>query len=236
MEEPDLSGLVMAALARTMTPEKVEAMVSEAVDRLVAASIREAFEWGDTRKQIKAAIGDSLRVSSLDIPAYGDLIRGLVRKAVEARVSGAVAAKLAEDMDEILSLAPKTAKLSELVAVVLEEAKESASIECDCPGEVRIWLLVEDRGHGYRHIYLHPGPAPTDKYTGRSVKHSAAYRFDLTPEGVIYHASIRGHDPKAGGLLGRLYKSDALIRAYYACGTVIEVDEEFCVTEWDPYD
>jgi hypothetical protein len=214
-EQPDnLSGLISAAGAAKMTPEFIEQEIDTRVGKLIVESVDKALRtWSDTGKLIEKAIEDALRVDRLDLPSYGATVTAMLKLQLEATVAPLVAGKLAEDMAELLKLAPKEIKLSEIAAEMLKGREGEY-------GEL-ITVFVERTEYGSAWIYLDETVRP------RSEKHRFDYQLLLGQDGRIASATLKERDIKSTTRIGRSYGIDQRIRAWYACGSIIELDEDY---------
>lgn len=109
------ANLISAAVASKMTPEFVEKQVNSRLEKLVVEAVDSALcRFSNTGKMIEKAVHEALRVDRLDLPSYGSVVAGMLKSQIESQVSVLVAGKLAEDMAELLSIAPSEIKLSEI--------------------------------------------------------------------------------------------------------------------------
>lgn len=249
MSEPaPFAHLVQAALNDAVTPEKIAAKVSAHVEKAVDQAIADAmYSWSDTGKLVKGAIEDSLRVNKLDIPSYGHVVGQIVERAIQARVSEVVAAKLAKDLEDLLSLAPKRVKLSELVAELL--GKDGKDDPCHCGPRGRIYCNVEWNDWASAYVNLSK-EKPTNRYDSEIrflvnlPKKPDDYARGEVPEGPISSGHVKGMDlqkdirfgygtehAKQKTEFGRWFGFEQKILAMHACGTIIELDENDVVTE-----
>ena len=223
MSDNDLGGLISRAVAEKMTPEFVEKEIASRVDKLVRESIDDALRtYSTTGKLIKSAVEDALKVDRIDLPSYGDVVSKILKAQIEANVSDLVQGKLAEDMAELLSLAPKTIKLSEIAAEMLEQ-------HSDKYGEV-ITVIVERNERGSAWVFLDED----NVYRSRE-KYQAKIRMLIGQDLRISHASIGDRDMSKSQSIGRAYGLEQKIRAYVACGTEIVIDEDFVTTSVGDY-
>lgn len=215
------SDLISGAVAERMTPEVVEPMILERVDKLITTAIDDALRnYSDTGKLIKEAVSGALRVGGLDLPAYGDTVHSILKSQIEANVSELVAGRLQEDMAELLQLAPKTIKLSEIVEQMRTERHG------DEPGE-KCTRIVERSEYGSVHVYL-------DDFEAGLSKHRCDVSIFVGKDGLISSAGVGSRGLKDRASIGGRYGLEQRIRSFYACGTLIEIDEEDVdVGSWD---
>jgi hypothetical protein len=220
----DLTSLISSAVSAKMTPEFVEKEVNTRVEKLIVESIDRALRsYSDTGKLIEKAIDDALRVERLDLPSYGNVVAGMLKVQIEAKVAPLVAGQLAADMDELLNLAPKEIKLSEIAAEMRKRH------EGEGYGEV-ITVMVEHNAYGSINVYLDEDEA----HAARDM-HKSEVRLHIGTDGKILGATMRGRDFKATNDIGRSYGLSQKIRAYFACGTTIILDEDAVSTSVGDY-
>ena len=218
-----LTNLISTAVTAKMTPDFIEKEVNSRVDKLIVESIDRVLRgYSDTAKLIEKAVEDALRVDKLDLPSYGEVVTGMLKTQIESRVSELVAGKLAIDMEELLSIAPKEIKLSEIADGMRERYRDRHE---HAYGKV-ISVLVEesDAVSGYHRVGL------DEERDDRRMVRDCAYQLSLDKDGKIFSASLDGRDIKSTTQLGRAYGIAQLIRGWYACGTTVILDEDDVVT------
>lgn len=217
---PDLGELISATVARQLDASFVEKEIETRVSKLVVEAVDRALRgYSETAKLIEKAVEDALRVERLDLPSYGVTVAAILKTQIEAKVSEVVAGTLAAEMDELLKLAPKTVKLSEIAKEMIE-----GRISDEGWGEV-ITVIVERSDRGYCNIFLDEEEVhePRDKW-------KCQHRLAVDDKGSIYSATIANVDLKKATRFGHFYGIDQKLRAYVACGTKILIDEDDVVT------
>lgn len=220
----DTTDLINKAVAEVMTPDFVKSQVASRVQKLVVEAVDDALRsYSDIGKQIKEAVKASLAVNDLHLPSYGLLVTGMIEQQVKDHASALINARLAEDIRELLNIAPAEIKLSAIAKGMIEGRHE------DGYGEV-ITVIVERTEYGSVWLYLdeeqhHPF---RDKYQCR---HSLL----LNQDGTISSARLDKRDLKDTQHIGRTYGLPDRIRAYYAAGTKIVLDEDAVVTSVGDY-
>ena len=212
-----LNQLVIDAVAVTVTPEMIQEKVQKHVDDIVKDALREALSvYGETGKQIKVAITKALQIHDLDLPEYGLMVSQMVQASVAQYTNQLVAEKLAEDMRDMLSLAPKTIKLSEIVASMFEDNEELQEVFCE----------LKEASYGESR-WLHLSPERlSSRDSGR-----ADIRVLIDKNGKVAAGWLGEKDLKTTKSFGNFYGLEQKFRVYYACGTVIELDEDNVTTE-----
>ncbi|WP_242183308.1 hypothetical protein [Sphingomonas sp. CARO-RG-8B-R24-01] len=220
----DLTSLISSAVSAKMTPEFVEKEVNTRVEKLIVESIDRALRsYSDTGKLIEKAIDDALRVERLDLPSYGNVVAGILKAQIEAKVAPLVAGQLAADMDELLNLAPKEIKLSEIAADMCKRH------EGDGYGEV-ITVIVEHSDYGTATVYL-----DEEQVLAEHDRRRSEVQLHIGKDGKLLSATMRGRDLKTTDYVGRSYGLNQKIRAYFACGTTITLDEAAVSTSVGDY-
>lgn len=220
----ELTGLISAAVAAKMTPEFIEKEVGTRVDKLIVESIDRALRsYSDTGKLIEKAVEDALRVDRLDLPSYGSTVLSILKAQIEATVAPLVAGQLAKDMEELLNLAPKEVKLSQIADEMLKGR------ERDGWGPV-ITVEVERTEYGSAWVYL-----DEREHHERRAEHEAQHRLLIGKDGVISGGWLDRRPMQDGQYVGRSYGLAQKIRAYVACGTQIILDEDAVITSIGDY-
>jgi hypothetical protein len=220
--EHNLTGLISAAVAEKMTPDFVEKEVNTRVEKLIVESIDRALRsYSDTGKLIEKAVEEALKVERLDLPSYGAIVTDMLKAQINARVSELVAGRLAADMDELLGLAPKEVKLSEIAEYMLEEFKEGDHWG-DC-----ITVIVEETRYGSTWVFL-----DAEKHHEDRDKYRCKFRMQVSEGGEIHGAYVgdsdfaRDNHGKRDKWIGRAHGLEQRLRAYVACGTKIILDTD----------
>jgi len=230
-ETLNLGTTISAMVAARMTPEFVEKQVESRVDKLIVEAVDSALRsYSETGKLIEKAVQDALRVERLDIPAYGEMVSKMLAVQIERVVAPLVSERLANDMEELLKIAPKTIKLSEIAAEMRKRHEGEAH------GDV-ITCHVEETEYGSWWVYLDEDEhldRVKPSWGGRDYK-SADIRLLIGKDGLISSATINGRDVKDAKHFSTSYGLDQRIRAYFACGTIIEIDEDNVATSVGDY-
>lgn len=223
--DDQLSSLISAAVARRMTPDFIEKEVQTRVDKLIVESIDRALRsYSDTGKLIEKAIEEALRVDRLDLPSYGATVAGMLKTQIEARVAPLVAGQLAADMDELLKLAPKEVKLSEIAAYMLKSHEEEGD------WGPRITVDVERNDYGSTWIKL-----DDEEALERRDLYKAKFRLLVDKDGRISGFYAGEDKVSAKSWIGAAYGIEQKLRAYVACGTKLIIDEDAVVTSVGDY-
>lgn len=215
----NLAELINGAVAARLQGEFVEQQVTARVDKLVVDAIDNALRsYSDVGKMIEQAVKDALRVDRLDLPNYGMMVTEMVKRQIELRASEVVAGRLEQDIEDLLRLAPKEIKLSKIAEQMLEQS--------DVDYGDAITVIVE-RNDRYSSVWLYLDP---EKHRSDRDKYRCKHRLHLSEDGTI-HGAYLGEDKYdiRKNYIGRAYGLEQSIRAWVACGTRIELDEDFVV-------
>jgi len=219
----ELGNLISAAVTAKMKPEFIEKEVNSRVEKLIVESVDRALRsYSDTGKLIEKAVEDALKVERLDLPSYGSMVTQMLKAQIEATVAPLIAGRLAEDMEELLKLAPKEVKLSEIADLMRQEHSEEAY------GPV-ITVIVEHTEYRSTWIYL-----DEDEHRERRDKYKCKHSILVSEDGKI--SSARTSERETGkNWIGRAHGLEQKLRAYVACGTKIIIDEDAVVTSVGDY-
>jgi hypothetical protein len=221
----DFSTLIADAVAAKMTPDFIEKEVNSRVEKLIVECIDKSFRsYSDTAKQVEEAVTAALKVDRLDLPSYGDMVTRMIKSQVEEVVSPIVAGRLAEDVEELLKLAPKEIKLSEIA----DDMRKKHEGE-DKWGPV-ITIIADESTYGSRWLYL-----DDDQHYDEHEKHRCQHKLLLSDDGTINGGWIDKNELSTSNWFGRHYGLSQRLRAYIACGTKITFDIDDVVTSVGDY-
>lgn len=225
MDQDNLANLISAAVAKRLDAGFIEKEIETRVDKLITESIDRALRtYSETGKLIEKAVEDSLRVDKIDLPSYGVTVAKMVGAAVEHRVAEVVQGRLKQDIEDLLSLAPKSVKISDLAEAMLEAHKSDGAY-----GEVTTFI-IEDSQYRSRWLYL-----DDDNVHNERDKYRCKFRLLVSDDGTISSVYVGGHAAKSENWVGRSYGFEQRLRAYVACGTVIEFDTDYPCTSVGDY-
>lgn len=219
----DLAEIIHQTVDAKITEDIVRQEVEKHVEKLVASVIDSQMrQYGDVGKAIEKALTESLKLERLNLPSYGDMVQKLLKTQIEATVQPLVAGRLAEDMQQLLTLAPKTVKLSEIVKEMLEGC---SAYEDGQTGDL-VTCIVERTHYGSIWVYLDDNHHYADRE-----KYQCSTRLLIREDGMISSGTCDTGDigiSKHSGkkiTFGRGYGLAQKVMSFYACGTVIEIDE-----------
>lgn len=221
----DTIDLINKAVAETMTPDFVKMQVATRVEKLVVEAVDAALRsYSEIGKQIKEAVEASLKVNDLNLPSYGLLVTGMIEKQVKDHAGSLIDARLAEDIRDLLNIAPAEIKLSAIAEDMIK-----GQLGGDGYGDV-ITVIVEHNEYGSTWLYLDEEQHHSDRD-----KYQCRHSLLLSKDGTISSATIDQRDLKDTQHIGRTWGLGDKIRAYYAAGTKIILDEHAVVTSVGDY-
>ncbi|SFV31455.1 hypothetical protein SAMN05216456_1346 [Devosia crocina] len=206
-----ISKAVAAKLDAAFVEKEVEARVARLVTDAVDSALR---SYSKTGKLIQEKVEEALEVPGLDLPSYGQVVATMLKAQIEARVAELVAGRLAEDVDALLKLAPKTIKLSKIAEEMLKEHDNEAW------GDL-ITVIVERSDYGGTWISLDEQTHYEDRQ-----KYETRHRLLVSSNGTISALTVDKRDIKNTQHYGPIYGLAQRLRAYYAAQTIIEIDED----------
>ena len=247
----DIAHLATEALAAATAPEKVreivEREIGKTVEDAIKASVRSYSPFG---RELEKKLEEALGINSLNLPSYGQMMTDLVQRLVQKHVADLVGARLEQDLTDILRIAPKTIRLSQIADAMREDHEMVGDvITCHVENDHRhehddFWgpcwtVYLDDRNHhrdpkqaSVRLQISHgvrdkSGPPKHELRTGTIGSIHCDGRSVTTGAGQGWHGTFRRPD-KVYGLAERLL-------AYYAAGTIIEIDDDNIVTSVGDY-
>lgn len=216
-----ISQKVAAQLDAAFVEKEVETRVSKLVVEAVSNALR---SYGETGKLIEKAVEDALRVSHIDLPSYGHVVTQILQVQIESRVAELVAGRLSQDMEALLSLAPKEIKLSQIAKDMVDEGSHGVEY-----GEA-ITVIVERTEYRSVWVYLDEQEHHEDRD-----KYKCRHSMLLSEDGTISSATVDKRPLRDTSHIGRSYGLDQKLRAYVACGTKIILDEDAVVVTVGDY-
>lgn len=218
----DLVDFIVAEVHRQTSEAALRDHVEKKIGAAVSSAVDGAFRsYGDVGKQIEKAVTNSLAIGDrLDVPAYGNMVMAVLRAKMDEVLGELVNERLAKEMSEILSLAPKEVKLSEVVKAMV------AAIELSERYGTSVTCLVEESEsvQGYFNIYLDPEDGKDKR------RYECAVQLGVDRDGRIYSLSIDRKDAKTTVVMGAYDAFKKMVFAAYCSGSKFIVDEDFVST------
>jgi hypothetical protein len=181
----DLQGVVSRALEESLKSGVIEKAVTDQVNKAVMEAFTGQFRsYSNFGKAVQTAVADAMSFdpTHFEIERYHLLIRKVVQKRIEEKMTQEFAVELDKLLADLHEPVPAEMKLSELVAAFIEhfEKDNYARNWAD-----RVSVKVETRDYGYTHIYLQPDGSGKKTYS-----HDMGLFLDK--EGIVYSVVING--------------------------------------------
>lgn len=153
----DLNELIVGTVDNVIASGVIEKTIAAQIEKTVLETIVAAMgKYTDFGKALEKAVAGALKLhGEIDLPSYNDAILKIVARQVETRTNAVIEKQVAERMRELLTPAPESIKLSELVAAFIERVKDRQKSGCVCYGEQgQITLHVKDDGHNFTYVEI----------------------------------------------------------------------------------
>lgn len=246
----DIAALAAEALAGATAPEKVREIVEREIGKTVEDAIKQSVRsYSPFGRALEKKLEEAMGINDLNLPSYGQVLTDLVQRLVQKHVSDLIGARLEDDLTEILKIAPKTIRLSEITNKMLEDAVDygreiTCIVEDEDQSDPNFWgpswtVYLDDAQHTQNKreasvkmrishgVRDKSGPPSSQLTTGKIWSIEADGRRVTADKGAGWHGTFRRPD-KVYGLAERLL-------AYYAAGTVIDMDVDNVVTSSEDY-
>lgn len=213
--EPEtLADFVVAAVHRQTSAEALKAAVEKRIADTVSSAVDGAMrDYGDVGKQIREAVAGALRIEGrIDVPAYGMMVMAVLRQQLDLVVGDLVNKRLADEMANILKIAPKEVKLTEVV-----DALKARLDQHDRFGS-HVTCIVEMSDYGSAWVYI------DEEQKQQRDKYACALQFGVDREGQIFHLKCDRKDVKTTIVLGLMHEEQKMVFGAYACGSKFIID------------
>lgn len=216
MDNPaaNLNDFIVAEVHKQTSEPAIQALVEKKIAETVADAVKRSMEsYGDVGKQIHKVVSTALDIGDrLDVPSYGNMVMAVLRKQMDEVLQPLVTEKLAKEMNDILGLAPKELKLTDVVKAMMSEIEVS-----DRYGTYATCLVEESENvSGYLRIAIDPEE--------KKRQYECALQLGVTTTGEIYSLSIDKKDAKTTVRMGYLPTYQKMVFAAYCCGSKFIVD------------
>ncbi|WP_417701891.1 hypothetical protein [Pseudophaeobacter sp.] len=246
----DIALLASQALQAATAPERVKEIVEKQVSETVSSAIRDATRsYSRFAKDLEKKIEDALSINNLDLPSYNTIVCAMVQKQVEAVTSELIAGRLKSDVAEMLKVAPKTIKLSQIVEEMRKPHEENGGygevVTCIIEGidheDSNFWgprwkVYLDDSDHYEWKDKDNCNVALEIHHGVKDDRNQANHEINTGTISQIQEWSgvVTSKGGKAGFTMKRPYGLAQRLLAMYASETVIEVDEdEICTSVGD---
>lgn len=217
IEQPnELQKFILAEVFRQSSTPEIHKLIETKVSEAMKSAIDIAFRsYGDIGKQIEKVVANSLQLSDrMDMPTYGTMVMALLRERLDAQVHELVANKLDAEMTEILSIAPRELKLSDLVEQVVKKAEEDSR---DRYGSHITCVIEKNEKYDWYEIGL--------DVEENCSRRDCEIQITVSQDGAVLSARIDGKDPKTTLRMGPMWDYQKMIFGAYCCGSKIILDD-----------
>ncbi|WP_439604534.1 hypothetical protein [Shinella sp.] len=210
-----LADFVVAEVRRQTDEGEIRTLVEKKIGEIIVRAVDDQFRYGDLHKQITKAVGETLQIGErLDLPAYGTMVMALLRNKLDEKIHDLISAKLASDMDEILRIAPKETKFSDVVKKMVEDEDQH-----DRYGDhVSVVVDPSDYRDGEYWIGL-------DNESDKRSWVQCETHFHVDKAGKISSLTVGHKDVKKVVTSGPYWGYQKMIFAAYACGATLIMDD-----------
>ncbi|MCF6442059.1 hypothetical protein L1077_21750 [Pseudoalteromonas luteoviolacea] len=209
----------------------IEKAISAKVDGLIEDVADQAFRsYGDLGKAMEEKLTNAIipQLEKIgDLPTYHQFVINRLAEAAQDFYDQKLAAKLDEELKNIMGEVPDEVSLSWLVQQVMEGAQEDSG---DYEGE--IYLKITERNYGsFINVYLDP--------CGESDRHDCKYDIHLCEQEdkkwKVIGLRIDGGDVRERKALGSLYRLEKILFNMCVTKATIEMDGGLNSGEYETY-
>ena len=215
----ELQQFIVDTVRSKTSAEAIGSVVEKQIDGIVHSAVINAFRsFGNIREQIEKQVTAALAVpSDLGIPAYGHMVLSMLRQQIDRNLSALVDQTLADEINDILGIAPPELKLTDIVADMRKRAREWS--EDRYRSGVTCFVEESLSSAGYYTIYL------DEETRTRANKYDCKVRLAISSSGEIYSLTIDRRDAGKSIVMGSYYGWEKQLFAAYCCKTKFIVDD-----------
>ncbi|MBB3947095.1 hypothetical protein GGQ73_003059 [Rhizobium skierniewicense] len=213
----NLQDYILAEVTRKTSEEHIRTLIDKKIDEAIKGAVDDEFRYGgNLKKQMTAAVSEALSIGDrIDVPAYGVMVMALLRERLDANISEMLNAKLATEMQELLQIAPKELKFSDVIEKMTEHAKDMG----DRPwGKIAVFVEESDYSAGCYHVGMDPDGDTLKRYNCET-------QFYVSSEGTISGLTLDRRDVGKVISVGAYWGYQKMIFSAYACGSKLIMDE-----------
>lgn len=191
----------------------IEANVQKSVETVLSEALR---SYSPFQKALAEHVQKSLSVdfSNLGLAGYNETILKIIKAKLDASIHKFADKQFAESMDELLQNPPAEIKLSALVKMLSDEAKEDDNHE-----GISWHLVMSDSSDGWGHLKMDAKPDVR--------KDDCRFEIAFTAKGEIYRIYI----PYSGDVTKKIFAGpffgfERVLFQMYAAKTKLILDED----------
>lgn len=215
----DVQQMIVNKLNESLTSDKFEKMVDEAVTKCLYNCVSNIFtSYGEFSKSLESKLKERLAIHcNLDeIPQYNDLVIKIITRNFETKINEILGKQISETMEALLETAPKEIYLDKLREEFVRWIAEDDGVDFDYVDEFGEYLFrVEESGSadGYFHVVMDKDP--------KAKKWAEAFRLSVTREGAVYAMRVGQVDMEKTLFIGPVFGFEKLLFGMKAAGTRI---------------
>ena len=210
-----LADLITAEVQRQTNSDTIKQLVEKKIGDIICSAVESSMRsYGNVGKQIEQIVADSLVINDkIDVPAYGQMVMALLRNKMDETLSTLVNERLSAEINDILQIAPKEIKITDIVQQMIDglEMSERYGSQITC--------IIEESSYSKDsyHIYL---DTEEDKR-----KYDCSTRLYATNGGTIHSLLIDKKDASKTIVMGSLWGWEKSLFAAYCSGSKLIMDD-----------
>lgn len=213
----NIEGIVAAAVAAALSPEKLQPIIEKNVESTVKRAIEEQFSYSSPfKKLLEEKLAGVMPTDVQDIGRYGDLVLKTVSGYLQDMQNQAVKQSIEEKLTAMLKPLPARMTLTELVKQITKAFEDRS----DIAGEDGPSIIIEKSEgicDGYWQLYA-DAEQNKDKW-------SCSVKMMFRSDGECFDLTVNEYDPKKSLYLGATYGIEALLLNIYTGGVKIDFEE-----------
>ncbi len=213
----NIEGIVAAAVAAALSPEKLQPIIEKNVESTVKRAIEEQFSYSSPfNKLLEEKLAGVMPTDVQDIGRYGDLVLKTVSGYLQDMQNQAVKQSIEEKLTAMLKPLPARMTLTELVKQITKAFEDRS----DIAGEDGPSIIIEKSEgicDGYWQLYA-DAEQNKDKW-------SCSVKMMFSSDGECFDLTVNEYDPKKSLYLGATYGIEALLLNIYTGGVKIDFEE-----------
>lgn len=226
----DLNTVAKKALENVIASGKIEQAIEAQIEKTITQLLNEELRpYSEFGKSIEKAVRNSLKIhGNVTLPEYNEQILKVMRKLLAAKTNAVIQKQVADQMAELLTPAPESIKISELIAKYVQHVEEQKKGEVEDnggyyeDGEIR---LIYQNEYGFHRFGLHPD----HKNERRSLGGKSMSRFDCDiqfsiHDGLVCDLRFNRKEVEAELFSGPFHDFERMLFQMKAAQTKVEFD------------
>lgn len=191
----------------------IKKQLEDTIKEIVEDSLR---SWSDFGKGLKEAVNSQLQINleKLDIPSYNQVILNVIKGELERSIHEEGAARMQEQLQELLGTGKNEYKLSELVKEMVEDELKLEELSFE---EIeQITVIVEEK-YGTKYVYMDP-KEDTEWY-------QCKYMISLDKDMTVSRAEVSDKKFDNRVIMGGMYGLDATLFKMWSQKAKLIIDD-----------